>query len=40
MIVVPKNQAENVLMAQWFCDLTEGTLETYGFDRNGNPLFS
>lgn len=39
MIVVPKNQAENVLMAQWACDILDTKLEMFGFDRYGEPLF-
>ena len=39
MIVVPKNSAENVLMAQWACDILKENLEMFGFDRNGNPMF-
>ncbi len=39
MIVVPKNKAENVLMAQWACNILDEQLEIFGFDRNGDPLF-
>ena len=39
MIVVPKNQAENVLLAQWVCDIFKTKLEIFGFDRYGKPLF-
>ncbi len=39
MIVVPKNQAENVLLAQWACDILGTKLELFGFDRYGKPLF-
>lgn len=39
MIVVPKNAAENVLMAQWACDILDTKLEMFGFDRYGQPMF-
>lgn len=39
MIVVPKNAAENVLMAQWACDILDTRLEMFGFDRYGQPMF-
>jgi hypothetical protein len=39
MIVVPKNKAETVLMAQWACDILQQRLELFGFDRNGEPMF-
>lgn len=39
MIVVPKNQAENVLLAQWACDILDENLEMFGFDRYGTPMF-
>jgi hypothetical protein len=39
LIVVPKNKAETVLMAQWACDILETKLELFGFDRYGNPIF-
>ena len=39
MIVVPKNAAENVLMAQWACDIMDTKLEMFGFDRYGQPTF-
>ena len=39
MIIVPKNQAENVLLAQWAADVLDTKLELFGFDRYGNPLF-
>ena len=40
MIVSPKNAAENVLLAKWACDILGDELETFGFDRYGNPLFT
>lgn len=39
MIVIPKNKAESVIMAQWACDILDEKLETFGFDRNGEPMF-
>ena len=39
MIVTPKNKAETVVMAQWACDVLNETLEMFGFDRYGDPLF-
>ncbi len=39
MIVVPKNKAETVLMAQWACDILDSKLELFGFDRYGSPMF-
>jgi len=39
VIIVPKNMAENVLLAQWACDLLDENLEMFGFDRYGKPLF-
>jgi len=39
VIVVPRNPAENVVMAQWAADVLNEELEMFGFDRNGNPLF-
>ena len=39
MIVVPKNQAENVLLAQWACNILGEPLELFGFDRHGTPMF-
>jgi hypothetical protein len=36
---VPKNAAENVLMAQWACDILDEKLEMFGFDRHGHPMF-
>lgn len=39
MIIVPKNQAENVLLAQWACDILQEPLEMFGFDRHGRPMF-
>lgn len=40
MIVVPEGKAQTVLMAQWACNILGDKLETFGFDRNGDPLFS
>jgi len=39
VIVVPKNKAETVLMAEMACEILGTGLETFGFDRYGNPLF-
>lgn len=40
MIVVPENAAQNVILANWACEILEDTLETFGFDRYGEPLFN
>lgn len=39
MIIVPKNQAENVLLATFASEVLGTSLEAFGFDRYGNPLF-
>ena len=39
MLVVPKNKAETVIMAQSACDILGEQLEVFGFDRYGDPLF-
>jgi len=40
VIVVPANAAENVIFASWACDVLDEKLETFGFDRFGDPLFN
>ncbi len=39
MIVVPRNKAESVIMAQWACQILDTKLELFGFDRRGDPMF-
>ena len=39
MIVVPKNKAESVILAEWACEILPSKLEMFGFDRFGAPMF-
>ena len=39
MIVYPENQAQNVKMAEWCATRLHENLESFGFDRFGNPLW-
>lgn len=38
-IVSPETKADNLALTQWACEILGDTLETFGFDRHGEPLF-
>lgn len=40
MIHVPTNPFQNIVLAKWACEVLGEELETFGFDRNGDPLFN
>ncbi|MAN62781.1 MAG: hypothetical protein CMI60_12640 [Parvibaculum sp.] len=40
MTIVPINSAQNVILAKWACEVLGDDLETFGFDRYGEPLFN
>ena len=39
MIVYPRTQEENLFMAKWMADKLGESLESFGFSKDGEPLF-
>lgn len=40
MIVSPETKEQNLVLASFACEILGEKLETFGFDRNGDPLFN